>query len=745
MALNREKFIELLRGKIDSWQKWSDVIEQVGLGVMWNYPTRYWGHPGIVSYMCHHDMQVGSWDSIPIDQRWWVERETARKYLGVYPEPTEVMRVVSDTFCLGAHFIHISRDDPSMVAYTPSMEYGLADRQVKMSFGKLLRKMLLLATDTHIQRLEASHRSEMDPTFLVARTTDEIEHVYRNMAGDGGCMRHDADYFGIPENTHPSHVYSYAGVAVAYTEVDGRIISRSVIYDNPDDPKDKRYVRIYGDGALKRKLELAGYKLGSLLGAKLRAMHLPTLNPEGNWSRDKFIVPYLDGPGGNQDHQDASVYHIQGEDCIRVINSTQASRLHAMGFTAPRCKNTGVIHRISSIPPERLQFTCAVTGQAFNLLEVTPAYALVDGEVKQTVRENLPDTMQHHAAYHWDANDARVAVYMTREDYNIRTFYAGGIRLLDTPENRRRSGFVLLDAATYGEGVWELAAQCVSDEASEPTWWRKADCMLVFDAQGKEQYMTQVKADALRTGRKKQYVSVAPHGSTRALSHVDNPRLVMTLGKRRCVKDWHSVVQLFDGSWDYRQNCCEFALMGRGFWCSDKQPVVNVRERRVPEESWSRVMAAYLADYGYEGNSIEEKRAGVADMLVTWLRRGVDGFHYFKRGDMLFRGHRYENQGTVAQMREALAKLAEMSDEQITEMLDASHVSYARCWQYHAEIICRLADAWLAQEEAAHAGQQALAERALDDLDSQLEVTATHIRDERAGIAGAVERFAAAA
>lgn len=736
MAYSKDKFIELLRGKIDSRERWEQVTREAGLPA-WNWPTCNWGLPRIASYMCYRDMVIGDIAHIPEAQRWWIERETARKRLGVYPEPTEVMEQVTESFHLATHFIHISRDDPNMVAYTPSIEYGLADRQVKMAFGKLLRKLLLLATDTHIQALEASHRSELDPTFKVARTTQEVEHVYRNMASDNGCMRHAPAQFDLPDHIHPSHVYSYPGLGVAYTEVEGRILSRSVIYDNPDNPEDKRYVRIYGDGALRRKLERAGYKPSHLQGVKIRALHLATLVPGNDkWRPDSFVVPYLDGPNGNQDTRAGSyAYHIQGEDCLRLTDDMGAERLHAMGFKVPRCKATGAVQRITSIPMEKLTFTCAFSGQTFNSMDVAPVLVYHEGQIKRASKDALPPELRERITAYTIHDGQKAAVLVSRADLAL-TFVdlTWGIYWLDTQENRKANGYVLLDVATYGEKQWERQELCVPDNADAPTtYFRRVDCTLVFDATGEQTWMPQAKLNELRTANPKAYKNVAPHGSTKAVSHVNNPNLVTTLGKRVCVKGWHAVRQLYDGTWDYEQNCHAIAVMAHTFYWSDKQRVTAVTAR-VPEAQWAQKIDEHMPLVECKLMPASERQYLINDYLQSWLRRGIDAVHFFLKGEMLFRGQRYADTGTVPQMRAAVTKLQAMSDQDVIDMLNADMLPYARAWQYNAEILIRLFDARLAEAAAFDAAQAAPAEPVAPltpDLDTLLTITAEHIREER--------------
>lgn len=722
--MNQDKFRELLRGKIDSLEKWKEVCEQVGLH--WDRGVRdHWGLPNSpFNFHWNDHRYVGNLAGVPAEQSWWVHREQARQQLLHLPR-TGVMDLVIDNLRLHLHFIHVSHDDPTMVAYTASMEDGLRDKQVRLSFGRLLRKMIFLATDTHIQALEASHRSEMDPTFLVASTQEEIQRVYTTMAGDSGCMRHAPDNWDLPKNLHPSAAYCYAGLGVAYTEVDGRVMSRSVIYDNPDDPKDKRYVRIYGDPCLKRKLELAGYKLRDLGGVKLKAIDLHAVRPR-KWAENTFLVPYIDGPGGSQGHPASHGYRLKGEDCIRVITNEQGARLQRMGFHVGHLKRTEAVHTISEVDPEKLMQTCAVTGETFNGLEVEALLVYHEGAVK-LARADKVTGYSDYALNHLVG--ARVEkVHVTRADWSkgFEDRWRIGGQWLDTPENRRYVGLVQLAEAQYGANQWAHRGDNLVESAPESgVFYRTEDCTLVFDADGVCTAKPPSELDEFK--KSKDYIQVAPNGSQKALSHKANPNLVMTLGKRRCIHGWHNVVQLYDGTWEYRQNTVEFQLFGMRFRASDKKPIGSLVDARLPEDALARMAEPAIEDAKYESNN-RARRVYLEGWLTGRLRAGINTVHFFKKGEMLFRGERYADQGTLQQMRDALAKLDATSDEQLAEMLDSTYVPSARAWQHHANLLLKIADAQLAEWEAPAATATEPERAAVDDL---LVETAVHIRDER--------------
>jgi hypothetical protein len=70
---------------------------------------------------------------------WWILRERLRMVYGVYPTPTNsIERLLKWNHTMN-YCVHISTQDPTLVAYTPSPQDGAMDKQVRLSLGKLLR------------------------------------------------------------------------------------------------------------------------------------------------------------------------------------------------------------------------------------------------------------------------------------------------------------------------------------------------------------------------------------------------------------------------------------------------------------------------------------------------------------------------------------------------------------------------------------------------------------------------------
>lgn len=726
--MNKTKFIELLRGKIDSYERWQQVCDEAGVppnkAVFAELPPTPSVVYGSVRYVNHPT-------SMPPTEQWWLLRETSRMALGVYPQPSDVLQALVTHCYLTGYCIHPSKDDPAMLAYTPSMEDGKRDKQVRISFGKLMRKLLILATDEHIQKLEAMHRSEMDPTFLVARTPEEIMRVYTCMDGDSGCMRHMPSHWNLPDNMHPSMVYSYPGLAVAYTQMDGVIKSRCVIYDNPDDPSDKRWVRVYGDGALTRKLTLAGYRNDNLGGARLRL--LTTGNTEY-----PHLVPYLDGPAGAQSIDAGSYgYIIEGEDCIRLTDAKAASRLQALGYGSARFKSQGAKHKVPVIPANKLIAKCAISGAEFNILEHDATNVYVDGEIRQAKHTAVSRLFDWRVAYVFTPTRRHLAVYTST---STPVFYSPdhGMEFIDTPDNREICGFVRLNEARYGAGKWAYRDDAVAGANGQ--FYMRADCQRVIDERNILSWHPAEDVAAMRATKK--YIALAPLDGKAVLSHVANPQLVRTVSGRRCAQRHHEVVMLSDGQWDYRVNTRQVRLGGVNFRIRhDTDPITC----QVTEAALNQVLDLDgLHDFISEASRVDVAERRANDTFTGYVVERCS-VSYFVHGGAVFRKARDGWNNAVSEVRNtageagviaAAQRIKAMTDEEIRDTWSIDEVPRARQWSTVAILLHTALQAAVdvvrkrcGPQEAAAA--QANAQANAQAIDELLTATAEHIRDAR--------------
>lgn len=178
------------------------------------------------------------------------------------------------------HYLHWSitaGEKLGKVAFTKSVEHGVADRQTVMKLGKYLRQYQDHLLDHEIRDLVGSITAKgMELTLCTSK--EDIEEAYRDEASDCSCMNGGK---AVVDGIHPSIVFSDTpDVAVAYVEGVGRALINLI---------SGTYYKIYGDfSRLIPILELNGYTEDSdgLSGCTL-SYHQTTCG--------QHVMPYLDG------------------------------------------------------------------------------------------------------------------------------------------------------------------------------------------------------------------------------------------------------------------------------------------------------------------------------------------------------------------------------------------------------------------------------------------------------------------
>ena len=228
---------------------------------------------------------------------WWMCREAKRLELGIYMPLNKAIRTAIASlqgpdychcFRYWWHFAHESKTDSTMIAYTPSSQYGEQDRQIVMKAGRYLKKFFGDVFDDETIR----HLANNSHNFQIQWAHGgEIAEVYAaDHENCGSCMTGDWD--DEPYNPLDGYAYQYPNgqyeFALAYITRNDVLTARALCA-----LRDKLWVRHYGnDGpALVAMLEEQhGYQsVSSLEGRGLRLKY----QVEG----DRFYAPYLDGDG----------------------------------------------------------------------------------------------------------------------------------------------------------------------------------------------------------------------------------------------------------------------------------------------------------------------------------------------------------------------------------------------------------------------------------------------------------------
>ena len=273
------------------------------------------------------------------DSAFWVYRECARFHFDHYSPPLfleQLHRLGLLDKSLWWHFPHISTTEPGLVAYTPSPEYGRADRQVRTKVGRYLQQFYgEVLTQEQIRSMANGVKGF---TFHMSKERSDFKAVYEDSSGDrgqtGSCMAGSnvGDVYG---DYHPAEVYASGDFAITWLtdHITNELVARAVLA-YPDKPNDGgHFVRLYGDEAcsLHDMLTAKGYEKRPEYASGLRLLVLTDDN-------DNYLMPYIDGGERNVSMMKGSwiIGSCQGEH--HHIASSQ-SGIYEGGYECGCCGN----------------------------------------------------------------------------------------------------------------------------------------------------------------------------------------------------------------------------------------------------------------------------------------------------------------------------------------------------------------------------------------------------------------------
>lgn len=514
-------------------------------------------------------LNLGRWEL------WTTSRDMVREHLGIYEPPTSVL-----TWLRGLGFMyqfpHISREDITKVAYSADTQGAQNDVKVRTTIGKLLRKLLPELNDDQVAQLSALHTSDLDPTFNIATDISEIELIYNNMQGDSGCMRYPRQRFHHTDY-HPSAVYSSPGVGVAYLGTPESPTARCVVYTNPDNPEDKRFVRLYGNPVLASKLKRAGYRQAGLAGVRLKRF------VDSGYGSSYLVMPYIDPPGGRGSGQTdcvgQNVVAFEGDDFVTVVSPEQTSRLQGFGVAVMSatsteghivlCENRGCTVNTPDL----------LTGDAINLLGTGDVRRIViekDGDLAFGWTADMNTTDEWGGAHVVHPETNRVE-YVLASDATLSAWcFPFNSSYLATPKTARYLGYYQLDPKRYGPRKFDTENEVV--EVGDGVYVRRGDSMMVYNADGTRDYLPLDEEDRLR---RENYVPTPNRNGMKVFAHPDCPSLVTLVSGRRAIRGVHDIVQLWDGRWCMRESTSVASIFGVTYYFLE-------RDFDLPAEFWEK-------------------------------------------------------------------------------------------------------------------------------------------------------------
>ena len=244
-------------------------------------------------------------------QRWvksyhgraWFKRERSKYQL--HPAVIEMMWVYKPDAWqqLMFEWPHRAETDPNRIAYTRDERSGEADRQTVTTIGKYLRRHFTHAPDDLIRDIAAQHTYGGD----IYITTSMAEMIRSASEGPRSCMSGSFDLRcddGV--RRHPYAVYDPSlGWSMAIRKQGGEYLGRCLLWQDPDDPATKVFVRSYKresgershsgtDEAIEAFLRSNGYD-------KRREWPDDTPLMLYELSNDRYLMPYIDGGTQNVD------------------------------------------------------------------------------------------------------------------------------------------------------------------------------------------------------------------------------------------------------------------------------------------------------------------------------------------------------------------------------------------------------------------------------------------------------------
>lgn len=542
------------------------------------------------------NMRVGSATTHDYERaEWWAKREAVR-IVHVYPEQPDILaNVIAHFENLRRFFPHPSMSTPGGLAYTASEQDGQRDIQKTTTIGRFLRKNLMLVTDAWIQAVEQQWASEMDPSFQLATTPEDIIKVYMDTNYVASCMRYHVKSDNFPAEVreyglHPTGAYASPGMGVAYlTNGDGHVTARCVVWVNPDNQNDKRMVRLYGAPQLEAKLKRAGYKWASLSGAKLTAIELKT-TPDGGVGT--YLCPYMDAVQGSRG--DTSIYGFIDESdpgFIQLIEYGEYSKLPAK-LRSPEYSFAGMSITSGLVHLKKIRmlgarfFTCFVTKEKIDTW-TSPyvyEYELKTGRAFASV--DCPPGKQVVVAR--DENMVVIRVLSDEADA-LTTTTADGVRVLNRaiPAMVARGSLLPLTEKYYPKGAMATASECATYNG---TTMLHSDSILV------------IRPDAKTRVHKAELTAQVDNGDVIKLHKAsssgqdiyatkDHPDLRTTDTGRHVLLGHHRVVECVDGVTRFERSATMVSFLGYRVWVAQN---VAVGAAQLPAEHVSAQLTRTL-------------------------------------------------------------------------------------------------------------------------------------------------------
>lgn len=304
--------------------------------------------------ICYNELRgkIGLTHTLSAKVHWWAVREACRIATDAY-ETTEALAALNNH---RQTFAHISSEDRNMVAFTPDAVFGAADRQLRISFGKLVARLIPFASDDYVRDLTAWHLADLSNEIEWIEGL-AIPETYATDTSVGACMSNKRNF-----DVQPTIAYATAGVKMAVIRnSDNTLKARAMVVENDNK---KVYIRCYGDPLLKRRLERLGYKVGTWEGVEFNTVFLESdLIPA---DQKRVAIPYLDGKNTTCSAEYSTVALIDNK--LVCLTNTQQQRLTRIKPGHTKVPSTVGYVEVKNIESESFKVVDILTGKTVNAL-----------------------------------------------------------------------------------------------------------------------------------------------------------------------------------------------------------------------------------------------------------------------------------------------------------------------------------------------------------------------------------------
>lgn len=515
-------------------------------------------------------------DGVTENMPWWAQREHYRIKYTAY-RSTDVTTKINKIAPWA--FVHVSKENPDHVAYTPDGEYGKRDRQTSMALGRLMVRLFPLFRDEYIQQQVADHKAEMGLVIKFVSTEEEICEVYAT--GPESCMRHGIETWPRTNGRMPVAAYGYVpGLELAYIADDNNHITARALVR----PADKIVIRTYGDSKLYKALARQGYKYGSLEGLKMKAQFL-TGGPE---THKRVLMPYLDANGERGSSAYCSLALI--DDTIHILTQEQRDVARARGITL----NHGVVTEgYLDMMPLNLSdiFNIDVlTGE--NIVDVHSANRVyvpateTTKEVQSGLTNYTESQLREMGYVEGHANMHSNLVWIKQElTFTVeRGPHWGNTTYVENLRMRNALGFTRLSPKYYPGSDWikDSADEYVSTHDGHAI--KREDAMYIIynetasvmdNATGVEGTVKTLRSKVVHKSDGFTAGAVKVHSRFRNIpewAEEDVP-IIKTVNNRKVVDGHHEVVELWNGGWEFKNKTKTKRIAGKSYyWLSGPVP-----------------------------------------------------------------------------------------------------------------------------------------------------------------------------